>query len=95
MSLGIKDRILRWFTVSVILVVIVLGAVTAAPAYRRGEDLKKQDAELQAKIDAKKKEIESLIENQRRFRTDADFVETIARQNRRVYPGELVFVFED
>jgi hypothetical protein len=34
-----------------------------------------------------------LVENQRRFRTDADFVESIARQNRRVFPGELVFVF--
>ena len=30
-----------------------------------------------------------------RFRTDSEFVENIARQNRRVFPGELVFKFED
>ena len=39
-------------------------------------------------------EIAQLRDYQRRFRTDKDFVETIARQNHRVFPGELVFLFE-
>ena len=71
------------------------GLFMAYPSFRRGQALKRQDAELQDRIDAKKREIAALIENQRRFKTDADFVETIARQNRRVFPGELVFIFED
>ena len=50
--------------------------------------------ELQERIDRKKREIAELVENQRRFKTDADFVEKIARQNHRVLPGELVFIFE-
>ena len=29
------------------------------------------------------------------IKTDPDLVERIARQNGRVYPGELVFIFED
>ena len=42
-----------------------------------------------------KVEIASIRERQRRFNTDREFVEMLARQNRRVYPGEIVFVFED
>ena len=37
---------------------------------------------------------EMFWENQRRFKTDADFVERIARQNHRVFPGDLVFIFD-
>ena len=47
------------------------------------------------RIEQKRRDIAALIENQRRFRTDPDFVEHIARQNRRVFPGELVFVFKE
>ena len=50
---------------------------------------------IEAELEEKKKEIARLVENQRRFRTDPDFVEAIARRNRRVFPGELVFIFED
>ena len=94
MNEGFKDRILRTLTGCVLLLIIVGGLVMMYPNYRRSESLKKQNAELQESIDRKKREIATLIENQRRFRTDADFVEMIARQNHRVFPGELVFVFE-
>ena len=86
---------MRYFTAVLLAVIIVGGLVMMYPSYRRGQDLKAQNAELQAKIDGKKREIAQLVENQRRFRTDADFVESIARQNHRVYPGELVFLFPE
>ena len=86
---------MRWFTISMLLVIVVVGLVTAYPQYRNSRSLKQREADLQAQIEAKQKEIAKLIENQRRFSSDADFVESIARQNRRVFPGELVFVFED
>ena len=76
------------------MVVFVGGLVSAWPAYVRGRSLKIQDAELERRIEEKKREIALLRENQQRFRTDSEFVETIARQNRRVFPGELVFIFE-
>ena len=78
----------------IVLVILIGGLFTAWPAYLRGRTLRRQDAELLRQIEAKKREIAVLRENQQRFRTDSDFVETIARQNRRVFPGELVFVFE-
>lgn len=93
MNEGFKDRVLRMLTVCALVVIIVGGVVLMYPNYRRSESLKRQNAELQERIDMKKREINGLIENQRRFRTDADFVEMIARQNHRVFPGELVFIF--
>lgn len=77
--------------------VLILGGglVMAYPSFCRGQQLKKRELELMERIEQKNKEIAKLVENQRRFKTDADFVESLARQNRRVFPGELVFVFED
>ena len=90
----LKEKILSILTTCVLALIVIGGLVMIYPNYRRSESLKKQNAELQATIDRKKQEIALLEENQRRFRTDADFVEMIARQNRRVFPGELVFTFD-
>ncbi|MBR3923157.1 MAG: septum formation initiator family protein [Kiritimatiellae bacterium] len=95
MSTGAKEKFMHFFTITLLAMIVIGGLVMVYPTYRRGQALKAQNAELQAKIDGKKREISQLTENQRRFRTDADFVESIARQNRRVFPGELVFVFGD
>ena len=89
-----KEKVFRVFTACVLLLIIIGGLVMMYPNYRRAESLKRQNAELQETIDRKKREIATLVENQRRFRVDADFVEMIARQNRRVFPGELVFTFD-
>ena len=48
-----------------------------------------------AQIDAKRREIAKLTEYKNRFRSDPDFVEAIARQNHKVFPGELIFIFND
>ena len=94
MNEGLKDKIARYLTYAALLLIVVGVMVMMYPNYRRSEALKRQNAELQERIDEKKREIAQLIDYQRRFRTDADFVETIARQNHRVFPGELVFIFE-
>ena len=91
----VKSRFLNWFTAIAIVVTIVGGSLMAYPNFRRGQELRRQEAELKRQIEEKKREIAKLTEYQRRFRNDPDFVEAIARQNRRVYPGELVFIFED
>ena len=43
----------------------------------------------------KYRQAQDFREKQRRFNTDREFVESLARQNRRVYPGELVFIFDE
>jgi len=90
----LREKVARVLMAGILLLIIVGGLVMMYPNYRRAESLKRQNAELQAIIDRKKAEIDHLLENQRRFRVDPDFVEMIARQNRRVFPGELVFTFE-
>ena len=94
MNDSLKEKVLRWLTACVLLLIVIGGLVMMYPNYRRAQSLKRENAELQETIDRKKQEIATLLENQRRFRTDRDFIEMIARQNRRVFPGELVFTFE-
>ncbi len=94
MKEGLKERVFRAFTVALVLLVLVGGLVVAWPSYVRGRALKRRGQEMSALIEAKKQEIAALVENQRRFRTDRDFVESIARKKDRVLPGELVFIFK-
>ncbi len=95
MQEGYKDKILRVGAIVLVLVILVTGLVTAWPTYVASRGLRQRDAELATRIEKKRQEIEELKNNQRRYRTDSDFVEAIARKNRRVFPGELVFIFED
>jgi hypothetical protein len=95
MTEGWKDRFVKVFALSLIVVVFIGGLLVAWPAFRRGRSLRLQDAELAERMEMKRAEIAKLIENQNRFKTDPDFVEHISRQNRRVFPGELLFIFED
>lgn len=95
MNEGFRDRLFHGFTLVLLALIIVGGTALAYPTWRRGQALKVQEAELRTQIDEKKLEIARLSENQRRFLHDREFVESIARRNQRVFPGELVFIFED
>ena len=92
---GFKEMLWRMLTMSLIAVILAIGAFSVWPTYSNGLALKRQDAELSRRIEEKKREIAKLIEYQKRFKTDPDLVERIARQNGRVYPGELVFIFDE
>ena len=94
MSESLRDKTIRYLTYFVLTLIVVVGVAMMYPDYRRSQSLKRQNAELQKQIESRKREIDKLMENQQRFKTDADFVEKIARQNHRVFPGELVFIFD-
>lgn len=95
MKEGFKDRLFRVFTVTLALAILVGGIVMLWPDYMRSRSLRERDAKLSAEIEAKRREIAHLRENQTRFKTDREFVENIARQNHRVFPGEIVFLFDE
>ena len=95
MNEGFQNRLFRVFTIVLVLLVLVGGMVLAWPKFSLSRELKRKDAELARKIEEKKLEIAELQSNQRRFRTDSEFVEAIARKQHRVFPGELVFIFDD
>ena len=75
--------------------IVVATFVIALPKYRHARGLMDQKERIMKAIDEKRAEIAEIKTKQHRFNTDREFVETLARQNRRVFPGELVFIFED
>lgn len=75
--------------------IVVTGLTITLPKYRDATGLEQKKAELQRRIDLKTQEIASVRDKQNRFTTDREFVESLARENRCVFPGELVFQFEN
>jgi cell division protein FtsB len=75
--------------------IVVAGLMITLPKYHQAAGLEQKKVDLQRRIDLKTAEIAAVREKQNRFSTDREFVEGIARENRRVFPGEIVFVFEN
>ena len=90
----IVDRLVQIGFVAMFIAIIVTGVVLSYPKYTQARGLEKRRAELQQRIEEKNREIAQLRENRRRFAKDKEFVESLARENRRVYPGEIVFIFD-
>ena len=89
------DKLFQGLFFAIFAAIVATGLVIAVPKYRQATGLEQQKAELQRRIDLKNEEIAAVREKQNRFRTDREFVEGLARENRRVFPGELVFVFDN
>ena len=89
------DKIFQGFFVAVFVAIVATGLMITLPKYRQAAGLEAACADLQNRIDLKKKEISAVREKQARFRTDREFVEGLARENRRAFPGEIVFTFDN
>ena len=90
-----KSTYVNYFSGALVIMVLGFGGVCLVPKYREQVSLRGQVAERERKIAECERRISEIAEMQRRFSCDSEFVESIARQNRRVYPGEIVFVFDD
>ncbi len=88
-------RALQGLFILAFIAIAVTGAVISLPKYKQTQDLEAKKAKIARQIEEKRAEIQEIKEKQNRFNTDREFVESLARQNRRVFPGELVFVFDD
>lgn len=75
--------------------IVVAGFAITYPKYRQAAGLTEEKERILRRIEEKEREISEIKAKQQRFQSDREFVETLARKNRRVFPGELVFVFED
>ena len=88
-------KIITQTTLLIALVIVVAGGMfILPPKIAQMNRLEQQRNELMRKIEHKSREIESLKNKQNRFASDPEFVEYVARQNKRVRPNELVFVFD-
>ena len=95
-SMGsVFSKIFQFFFFAVFIAIVAFGFLASFPKYRRMQSLNAEKARYMQRIEAKKLEIAAVREKQRRFNTDPEFVESLARSSRRLYPGELVFVFDN
>ena len=92
---NIIDKLFQGLFFVIFGAIVATGLAVTLPKYRQATGLEQEKAELQQRIDLLNEEIASVREKQNRFRTDREFVEGLARENRRAFPGELVFVFEN
>ena len=95
MTDSLKDRIFRYGYFLIAAVIVIFSICIIIPTYRHSLELKACEAAKLAEIERKQHEINELRERQERIKSDTDFIESIARQNNKVYPGEYVFMFED
>ncbi len=88
-------RIFQFLFFVLFATILGTGFAICYPRYRHMVGLNADKARIHVQIEAKKAEIADLRDRQRRFNTDREFVESLARANRYLYPGELVFEFND
>lgn len=91
---GVSGKIFLGLVLAGILFFVVFSVSIDVPMFRRYRLAKERRAELHARNDRLKERLAGLRSNQERFRTDPEFVERLARKNRRLAPGEIVFVFD-
>lgn len=89
-----RKLIARFLVAAVFLLLIVLSLVIFIPGYRRSMHLRSKRDQLAAECRNIEQLIEDLSQKRHRFQVDRDYVEQIARRNRRVRPGEVVFIIE-
>ena len=89
------DKIFQIGFILAVAAIVVGGVVMTFPKYRQRQGLEKRRAHLERRIAETQREIAALKDKQRRFNTDREFVESLARESRRVFPGEIVFIFKD
>lgn len=92
---NLLHRILQAFFFLGFVGIVAAGVMVSLPKYRHACGLSSERERILRRIDEKSREIAEIRAKQRRFNTDREFVEALARRNRRVFPGELVFVFDD
>ena len=90
----IIDKLIQAFFVAAFIAIVVTGVVLTYPKYTRARDLENELMSVKMRTEEKSREISVLRENRNRFSKDREFVEALARENRRVSPGEIVFVFD-
>jgi hypothetical protein len=89
-------RILVNFGVTASILVLVAGAFQIfVPKYRTMRGFENRCNSLRGRVESKQDEIHQIRENQGRLHRDSDFVARIAHMNRRVFPNELMFVFDE
>ena len=93
MTSSVGSKILSCVAVVVVILTTVCAVRFNGPQYRAYKESMAQRARLQAENAAKNEELATLRRDQERFINDEEFVIKVARQNRKIFPGEILFTF--
>ncbi len=86
-------RTLFKYAVAAALILAVVGiGLLFWPKYQKIQHLGARREQLQASTAASQATLRDVKRKQERFASDPEFVERVARQNRRARPGEVVFI---
>jgi hypothetical protein len=89
-------RALLRLTVAASILLLAAGTFSVfVPKYKTMCGLDHRCKSLSGRVDAKTSEIHLIRENQARLHSDPEFIARIAHMNKRVYPNELVFVYDE
>lgn len=93
MKSSVGNRILTCVATVVVVLTVVCAVRFNGPQYRAYKESMEHRARLQAENANKNEELASLRRDQVRFRNDEEFVIQVARRNRKLFPGEILFTF--
>ena len=93
MTGSIGSRIITIVAVAILLVMAVCAFRFNEPQYKAYREAMDHRARLQSENAARNEELSELRRDQERFVTDEEFVIRIARENRKLFPGEILFTF--
>ena len=94
MPVSVGKFVVNIVYVMVLGIIIVAGFSMLIPRYQNYRLLSGKRAELEQSNLAQQRKLAETQRMQRRFKEDPEFVEHIARRNRRVRPGEITFIFD-
>lgn len=84
-----------WAWAAITLVMLVGLGLIFMPEYQKYHENKENLQKLQDALKAEDALISQLQDDQRRFKTDPDFVEEVAHEKGLAHPGEIIFKFVD
>ncbi len=93
MTGSIGSRILSVVSVAALSLTAFCAFRLNEPQYKAYREAMVHRTRLQAANSAKNEELSELRRDQDRFATDEEFVIRVARKNRKLFPGEILFVF--
>ncbi len=93
MTGSIGSRILSVVAVAVLMITAFCAFRFNEPEYKAYREAMEHRARLQSVNAAKNEELANLRRDQDRFVNDEEFVIQVARENRKLFPGEILFTF--
>ena len=93
MTGSIGSRILSVVAVAALLITAFCAFRLNEPQYKAYREAMVHRARLQSENAAKNEELADLRRDQDRFVNDEEFVIHVARENRKLFPGEILFTF--